>query len=89
MEESHLDRVADPGAGSGAIEALTDALAERAWAEFQTIEREGGIVESFRSGAFPARIAEARAALVAEVASGAAPLVGSTLHASEPSAARR
>jgi methylmalonyl-CoA mutase len=85
MQEAHLERVADPGAGSGAIEALTDALAGRAWSEFQQIEREGGIIESFRSGAFPARIAEARAALVAEVASGGAPLVGSTLYVSEPS----
>jgi methylmalonyl-CoA mutase len=84
MQESHLDRVADPGAGSGAIEALTNALGERAWAEFQQIERESGIIASFGSGAFPARIGEARAALVTEVASGAAPLVGSTLHTTEP-----
>lgn len=86
MQEAHLDQVADPGAGSGAIEALTDALAERAWAEFQKIEREGGIVESFRSGALPARIAEARNALIKDVASGDAPLVGSTLYSAEPSA---
>lgn len=84
MQESHVDRVSDPGAGSGAIETLTDSLAERAWAEFQTIEREGGIVESLRSGLFVARIAEARDALVEEVASGDAPLVASTVFAAEP-----
>lgn len=78
--ESDLGRASDPGAGSGAIEALTDALAERGWAEFQAIEGEGGIVESIRTGAFPARIAKARAALLDEVAGGRAPLVGSTLY---------
>jgi methylmalonyl-CoA mutase len=80
MQETHLDGVADPAAGSGAIEALSDALAERAWAEFQQIEREGGIVESLRSGALTARIAQARTALVTEVVDGKAPLVGSTVY---------
>ncbi len=81
MEESHLGFVADPAAGSGAIEALTDALAERAWTEFQQIEREGGILESLQGGAFQQRVAKARSALVKEVTSGNAPLVGSTLYA--------
>jgi methylmalonyl-CoA mutase len=59
MEESDLHRVADPTAGSGALEALTDQLAEHAWSEFQTIEREGGLVESLRMGLFQARVAGA------------------------------
>ncbi len=80
LEEAHLHVVADPAAGSGALEALTDALCEHAWAEFQAIEREGGIVESLRTGGFQARIAKARAALVEAVASGTAPLVGVTIH---------
>jgi methylmalonyl-CoA mutase len=80
IEETQLHRVLDSAAGSGAVEALTDALAERAWHEFRTIEREGGIVESLRSGHFPKRIADARAALAAQVLSGAAPLVGATIH---------
>jgi methylmalonyl-CoA mutase len=68
MEESQLHCVADPGAGSGAVEGLTEALAERAWAEFQTIEREGGIVESLRTGAFQGRVADTSGALVSEAA---------------------
>jgi methylmalonyl-CoA mutase len=80
IHEAHLHRVADPGAGSGAIEALTAALAERAWSEFQAIEREGGIVASLGAGAFRARIAEARAALRKEVAAGDRPLVGATVY---------
>jgi methylmalonyl-CoA mutase len=79
LEESHLFRVADPAAGSGGIEALTEALAESAWREFQAIEAEGGILTSLQTSAFPARIAEARNALVAEVTSGARPLVGATV----------
>jgi methylmalonyl-CoA mutase len=81
MEESHLHVVADPAAGSGAVEALTDAIAEHGWSEFQTIEREGGIVASLCSGLFQARIEAARAKLRAELASGAIRLVGATVHA--------
>ncbi|MGH6923486.1 MAG: methylmalonyl-CoA mutase family protein [Propylenella sp.] len=80
IEEAQIFRVADPGAGSGAIEALTDALAERAWDEFQAIEREGGIIASLSAGAFRSRIAEARAALRKETAVGATPLVGATIY---------
>lgn len=35
LEESHIDELADPGAGSGAIEAYTETLASAAWAIFQ------------------------------------------------------
>jgi methylmalonyl-CoA mutase len=80
IEEAQVHRVADPGAGSGAIEALTDALAERAWVEFQAIEREGGLIESLANGAFQARIAEARDALQKDLADGDAPLVGATIY---------
>jgi methylmalonyl-CoA mutase len=79
-EESQIWHVADPAAGSGALETLTDGLCERAWAEFHAIEREGGIVESLRAGAFQTRIAKARAALVNAVSTGATPLVGATIH---------
>ena len=39
IEESNFHRVADPAAGSGAIEALTDALCQTAWWFFQRIEK--------------------------------------------------
>jgi methylmalonyl-CoA mutase len=42
-EESYLDKVIDPAGGSYAIEMLTKEIAERTWAEFQRIERHGGI----------------------------------------------
>jgi methylmalonyl-CoA mutase len=46
IEESNLYRVADPAAGSGAIEALTDAVSTKAWALFQDIERAGGAAKA-------------------------------------------
>ncbi|MCA8941439.1 MAG: hypothetical protein KDB80_02670, partial [Planctomycetes bacterium] len=49
-EESHLDRVRDPIAGSFAIERLTDRIARTAWRHVQEIERVGGLCESMRSG---------------------------------------
>lgn len=86
-DESHLHIVTDPAAGSGAVEALTDALCERGWAEFQAIESEGGIVESIRTGAFTARISKAREMLAKDLRGGRSPLVGATIYAAPEEAA--
>jgi methylmalonyl-CoA mutase len=50
MEEAHVGRVADPAAGSGYVEALTDQLARAAWPEVQAIEAAGGLVAALSSG---------------------------------------
>jgi methylmalonyl-CoA mutase len=50
MEEAHVGRIADPAAGSGYVEALTDEIARAAWREFQAIEAAGGIVAALGSG---------------------------------------
>jgi methylmalonyl-CoA mutase len=50
IEESNLHRVADPAAGSGAIEAITDALCQTAWWFFQRIEKAGGAAEALETG---------------------------------------
>ncbi|MCJ2081286.1 methylmalonyl-CoA mutase subunit beta [Methylobacterium sp. J-090] len=60
IEESNLARVADPAAGAGSFETLTDELTRAAWSGFQAIEAEGGIVASLRAGALQARIAMMR-----------------------------
>ena len=60
-EESHLGKVMDVAAGSGAIENLTDALCEAAWAEFQKIESAGGTLKALANGTFQADVAAARA----------------------------
>ena len=41
-QEAHLARVADAGGGSYYLEALTDAIAQRAWKQLQEIEAAGG-----------------------------------------------
>ncbi len=55
LEECNLHRVADPAAGAGGIEELTDALASAAWAEFQQIDREGGLIASINGEPAPIR----------------------------------
>jgi methylmalonyl-CoA mutase len=49
-EEAHLGIVADPGAGSYYIEALTTSLAREAWKLFQRIEAAGGYTASRNDG---------------------------------------
>ena len=80
LDESHVHLSGDAAAGSGAVEAMTEALAERAWAEFQRIESEGGILDSLRAGRFQTRVAEARAALRSNFANGRARIVGVTAY---------
>jgi heterodimeric-type methylmalonyl-CoA mutase beta chain len=46
-QESHLDQVLDPAAGSGYIESLTQDIAQGAWVLFQEIERLGAESAAF------------------------------------------
>jgi methylmalonyl-CoA mutase len=62
LEESNLFRVADPAAGSGALEALTQELCSAAWAMFQDIEKVGGVWPALQAGLVQQRVAEVRAA---------------------------
>lgn len=68
IEESNLHRVADPAAGSGYVETLTQDLASRAWARFQAFEAEGGLITSLRAGRFQEEIATARNARARDIA---------------------
>ncbi len=56
IEESNLHRVADPAAGSGLVDTETAQLAELAWAGFQAIEAEGGILVALRTGSLHANV---------------------------------
>lgn len=62
LEESNLDKVTDPAAGSGGIEDLTAQLAGAAWTLFQDIERAGGAFAALQSGLVQDKVAEVRAA---------------------------
>jgi methylmalonyl-CoA mutase len=75
MEEAHLGRVADPAAGSGYVEALTDEMARAAWAQFQAIEAKGGLITALAEGLIAA---EAAAVRTAREAAGPPKIVGVT-----------
>lgn len=48
QEESYLDKIIDPSAGSYYIEYLTDQLALKAWNMFQEVEAMGGFIAAAR-----------------------------------------
>ncbi len=78
LEESNLWRVADPAAGAGGYEALTDELAGVAWALFQDIESKGGIVESLKTGHIQSLIADVSAAREKDIARRKAAITGTS-----------
>ena len=59
MEESHLGKVADPGAGSYYLEELTLMMAKESWKLFLEIENEGGFLKSLQTGTIQGKIAAA------------------------------
>jgi methylmalonyl-CoA mutase len=62
IHEAKLAKVADPAAGAGGFEALTEALCTRAWALFQRIEKTGGIGKCLETGLLQGEIAATAAA---------------------------
>jgi len=62
LEESNLDKVADPAAGAGGFETLTEELCLKAWAIFQQIEAQGGLYAALKAGKVQAEIAAVKAA---------------------------
>ena len=49
-EESYLDKIVDPAAGSYYIENLTDQIAQGAWQNFMKVEEAGGMCKALRAG---------------------------------------
>jgi len=62
MEEAHIARVADPAGGAWFLESLTDDLARAAWAKFQAIEAQGGLITALEAGSIQAEVAMSAAA---------------------------
>ena len=60
LEESHLAKVADPAAGSGAIEDLTNKLCTASWNKFQEIESHGGVWTALEKGFIQSSVATVR-----------------------------
>jgi methylmalonyl-CoA mutase len=73
-----LHRVADPAAGSGAIETLTDQLCEKAWGLFQEIERAGGSFAALKAGLIQKAVAKVRAEREANIASRKDTVIGTS-----------
>ena len=49
-EESHMDKIVDPAAGSYYIETLTASIAAEAWKLFLAVEEEGGFLAQAKAG---------------------------------------
>ena len=49
-EESYLDKIVDPAAGSYYIENLTNSIAQYAWELFVTVEGKGGFAQAIKDG---------------------------------------
>jgi methylmalonyl-CoA mutase len=61
LEESNLARVADPAAGSGALEAITEQMCQAAWSAFQEIESAGGAWMALERGLIQQKVAAVHA----------------------------
>lgn len=62
QEEFGLLQPIDPAGGSWAVETLTRQMKEKIWAEFQRIEKEGGIIAALRVGSLQESVAAVLAA---------------------------
>jgi methylmalonyl-CoA mutase len=78
IEEANLHRVADPAAGSGAIEYLTEQVCEKAWGLFQEIERAGGSFAALKVGLIQKAVAKVRAEREANIASRKDSVIGTS-----------
>ena len=78
LEEAGIARVADPTAGTGWSEDLTDKLCRAAWALFQEIEAAGGVAAALERGLIQRNVADARTARERALAAKTAALVGAT-----------
>ncbi|MGY1923125.1 methylmalonyl-CoA mutase subunit beta [Modestobacter sp. SYSU DS0903] len=56
LEEGSVGRVLDPAGGSWYVEALTESVAQAAWAWFTEVERAGGLPAALASGLVGDRI---------------------------------
>ncbi len=81
LEESNLYRMVDPAAGAGSIEALTDALCEKAWGLFRLIEAQKadgdtGLAAALANGFVAEMIRDTRDGRLKDIATRKLPLTG-------------
>ncbi|KAA1262360.1 Methylmalonyl-CoA mutase small subunit [Rubripirellula obstinata] len=68
QEESHLHRVMDPAGGSWFLENLTSEMSEKAWAVFQEVEAQGGMLPALKSNFIADKIDSAYAPRAKDIA---------------------
>ena len=76
IEESGVNRLTDPAAGSGFVESLTQRLLDAGWAAFQQVEVHGGMVAVLESGAVEREIETAWSRRFARLATRKDPITG-------------
>lgn len=83
LEEANLWRVADPAAGAGGFEALTQALCEQGWRKFQDLEAEradglAGIVAALANGHIQKGLSRERDTRAKAIATRREPITGTS-----------
>ena len=76
QSETGICRVIDPWGGSYYVEALTDALLQKAWGHIQEVEKLGGMTKAIEAGIPKLRIEEASARRQARIDAGIETIVG-------------
>ncbi len=78
-EESYLDKVIDPAAGSYYIESLTDEIAQLAWDQFKRIEEAGGMLTVLENGSVKQDIEKTAALRNMDIAMRKTPILGTNI----------
>jgi methylmalonyl-CoA mutase len=79
-EESSLEKVVDPAAGSYYIESLTASMADAAWEVFLGIEEKGGMIEAVKAGIIQDAVAGSAKKQNADIAARRTTLLGTNQH---------
>ncbi|MBK6948352.1 MAG: methylmalonyl-CoA mutase [Haliscomenobacter sp.] len=87
QKETDITKAIDPWAGSYYVEALTKALAERAWAHIREVEELGGMAKAIEQGLPKLKIEEAAARKQARIDSRKDLIVGLNVYTLEEQAA--
>jgi methylmalonyl-CoA mutase len=80
-EESHLDQVIDPAAGSFFVEHLTAQLAESSWELIQQIDEMGGMLKAIENGFVQNEVEKIAEARKKDYAKRKSVLVGTNMYA--------
>ncbi len=78
-EESYMDKIADPAAGSYYIENLTNSIAQYSWAQFVAVEEKGGFRAAVDAGYIQDEVAKMAAELDKSIAQRRTQILGTNI----------